>query len=84
MYIQGVFTLTVKAITGELCGHACSASATNAVKRTMGESLERFAQRPLEKAYPYLVLDARYEKVRQDGVIRSQAVQIAINDEGRR
>jgi transposase-like protein len=34
----------------------------------------------------YLVLDARYEKVRQDGIIRSQAVQIAIgiNEEGRR
>ena len=47
---------------------------------------ERFAKRPLEEAYPYLVLDARYEKVRQDGIIRSQAVQIAIgiNDEGRR
>ena len=52
----------------------------------MDESLECFAKRPLEEAYPYLVIDARYEKVRQDGVIRSQAVQIAIgiNDEGRR
>jgi transposase-like protein len=49
-------------------------------------SLERFAKRPLEESYPYMVLDARYEKVRDDGVIRSQAVQIAIgiNAEGRR
>ena len=36
--------------------------------------------------YPYLILDARYEKVREDGVIRSQAVMIAIGVdwEGRR
>jgi putative transposase len=86
MYIQGVSTRKVKAITEELCGHAFSASAISAVNQTLDESLERFAQRPLEEAYPYLVLDARYEKVRQDGVIRSQAVQIAIgiNEEGRR
>jgi putative transposase len=86
MYIQGVSTRKVKAITEELCGHAFSASAISAVNKTLDESLERFAKRPLEEAYPYLVLDARYEKVRQDGVIRSQAVQIAIgiNHEGRR
>ena len=86
MYIQGVSTRKVKAITEELCGHAFSASAISAVNKTLDESLERFAKRPLEEAYPYLVLDARYEKVREDGVIRSQAVQIAIgiNEEGRR
>jgi len=50
----------------------------SAVNKTLDESLNRFAKRPLEEVYPYLVLDARYEKVRQDGVIRSQAVQIAI------
>jgi transposase-like protein len=86
MYIQGVSTRKVKAITEELCGHAFSASAISAVNKTLDESLERFAKRPLEEIYPYLVLDARYEKVRQNGVIRSQAVQIAIgiNHEGRR
>ena len=86
MYIQGVSTRKVKAITEELCGHAFSASAISAVNKTLDDSLERFAKRPLQEVYPYLVLDARYEKVRQDGVIRSQAVQIAIgiNDEGRR
>jgi putative transposase len=86
MYIQGVSTRKVKAITEELCGHAFSASAISAINKTLDEGLERFAKRPLEETYPYLVLDARYEKVRQDGVIRSQAVQIAIgiNHEGRR
>jgi transposase-like protein len=86
MYVQGVSTRKVKAITEELCGHSFSASAISAVNRTLDESLDRFAKRPLEEIYPYLVLDARYEKVREDGVIRSQAVQIAIgiNEDGRR
>lgn len=86
MYVQGVSTRKVKAITEELCGHAFSASTISAINKTLDESLERFAQRPLEEEYPYLVLDARYEKVREDGVIRSQAVQIVIgiNAEGRR
>ena len=86
MYVQGVSTRKVKAITEELCGHSFSASSISEVNKTLDLSLERFAKRPLEESYPYMVLDARYEKVRDDGVIRSQAVQIAIgiNAEGRR
>jgi len=86
MYVQGVSTRKVKAITEELCGHEFSASTISAINKTLDESLEQFAKRPLEEIYPYLILDARYEKVREDGVIRSQAVQIAIgiNEEGRR
>ena len=57
----------MKAITEELCGHAFSASAISAVNKTLDESLERFAKRPLEEAYPYLVLDTRYEKIRKTG-----------------
>jgi putative transposase len=86
MYVQGVSTRKVKAITEELCGHTFSAATISAINKTLDESLEKFAKRPLEEAYPYLILDARYEKVREDGVIRSQAVQIAIgiDEEGRR
>ena len=42
--------------------------------------------RRLEEDYPYLILDARYEKVRLEGVIRSRAVLVAIGVdwEGRR
>lgn len=86
MYVPGVSTRKVKAITEELCGHEFSASAISSINKTLDESLEKFAHRPLEEPYPYLILDTRYEKVREDGVIRSQAVQIAIgsNEEGRR
>ena len=86
MYVQGVSTRKVKAITEELCGHAFSASSISRINQTLDEELKKFATRKLEEEYPYLILDARYEKVREDGVIRSQAVMIAIgiNWDGRR
>ena len=86
MYVQGVSTRKVKAITEELCGHTFSASTVSRINTGLDELLRRFAQRRLEEAYPYVILDARYEKVRLDGVIQSQAVFIAlgINWEGRR
>jgi transposase-like protein len=86
MYVQGVSTRKVKEITEELCGHEFSSSAISRVTGQLDEELERFARRPLEEDYPYVVLDARYERIRQDGVITSQAVQVAIgiNWEGRR
>ncbi len=86
MYVQGVSTRKVKAITEELCGHAFSASAISAINKTLDESLRQFAERQLDEPYPYLILDARYERVREGGVIRPQAVLVAIgiNWEGRR
>ena len=86
MYVQGVSTRKVKAVTEELCGHAFSASSISRINQTLDEELKKFATRKLEEEYPYLILDARYEKVREDGVIRSQAVMIAIgiNWDGRR
>lgn len=86
MYVQGVSTRKVKAITEELCGHEFSASAISRINEKLDEELAKFAGRKLEEEYPYVVLDARYEKVREDGVIRSQAVMVAIgiNWDGRR
>jgi transposase-like protein len=78
MYVQGVSTRKVKAITEELCGHSFSASAISTINKKLDESLAQFASRQLGEAFPYLILDARYEKVREAGVITSQAVLIAI------
>lgn len=86
MYVQGVSTRKVKAITEALCGHAFSASTISATVKRLDAALKRFAERPLVEPYPYLILDARYERVRVDGVIQPQAVLIAIGIdwEGRR
>jgi putative transposase len=78
MYVQGVSTRKVKAITEELCGHSFSASAISAINVRLDEELAQFAGRRLDEACPYLVLDARYERVREAGVIHSQAVLLAI------
>lgn len=86
MYVQGVSTRKVKAVTEELCGHEFSASSISAINRTLDEGLRAFAERRLDDAYPYVILDARYERIREAGVIASQAVLVAIGIdwEGRR
>jgi putative transposase len=86
MYVQGVSTRKVKAITEELCGHSFSASTVSQATARMDEDLKAFFDRRLEEAYPYLILDARYERVREGGVVSSQAVLVAIGVdwEGRR
>lgn len=86
MYVQGVSTRKVKAITEELCGHEFSASTISRINKDLDRELAKFSARKLEEDYPYLILDARYEKVREEGVIRSRAVLVAIgiNWDGRR
>ena len=86
MYVQGVSTRKVKAITEELCGHTFSASAISEINKKLDEDLSQFASRRLEEDYPYLILDARYEKVRDCGCVRNRAVLVAIgiNWDGRR
>lgn len=86
MYVQGVSTRKVKAVTEELCGHAFSASTISEMNKTLDDRLTAFAGRRLEEPYAYLIVDARYEKVREAGIIRSRAVMIAIgiNWDGRR
>lgn len=86
MYVQGVSTRKVKAITEELCGHEFSASAISRISAELDKELAQFAGRKLEEEYPYLVVDARYERIRENGVIHSQAVLVAIgiNWDGRR
>src|ERR1700748_1233594 len=86
MYIQGVSTRKGKTITEELCGHDFSASPISAINKRLDEELHRFMDRSLEEEFPYLILDARYEKVRENGVIRRRAVLVAlgVDWEGRR
>ena len=72
MYVQGVSTRKVKAVTEALCGHSFSASSISAVNKSLDERLRAFAERRLDERYPYLILDARYEKVREAGIILSR------------
>ena len=78
MYVQGVSTRRVKTITEELCGHEFSASAISELNVKMDEELKRFMHRRRDEAYPYIILDARYERVRENGVGQSRAVLITL------
>lgn len=82
MYVQGVSTRKVKAVTETLCGHSFSASSVSEMNKTLDSALTAFATRRLEQPYPYLILDARYERAREGGVIASQAALIAIAVDG--
>ena len=86
MYVQGVSTRKVKAVTVALCGHEFSASSISQVNKSLDAALTEFARRRLTEPCPYLILDARYERIREGGVIASQAVLIAVavDGEGRR
>jgi putative transposase len=86
MYIQGVSTRKIKAISEELCGHGFSASSISAITKKLDDELKAFCERRLAEPFPYLIVDARYERVREAGVIASQAVLIAVavDWEGRR
>jgi transposase-like protein len=59
----------VKAVTEALCCHSFSASSIGAINKSLDASLKAFSERRLSDAYPYLILDARYERVREGGVI---------------
>jgi transposase-like protein len=87
MYLQGVSTRKVTAITEELCGTSFSKSQVSALAGRLDADLAAWRSRPLTAAaYPYLTIDARYEHVRVDGRVVSQGVLVAsgVRADGRR
>ena len=77
MYVEGVSTRKVKDITEELCGTSFSKSLISSLAGRLDAELQAWRSRPLEaEAYPYLFVDARYEKVRVGHRIVSQGVLI--------
>jgi transposase-like protein len=76
MYVQGVSTRKVAAITERLCGTQISASQVSRAAQTLDEELQTWRTRPLGEIV-YLYLDARYEKVRQAGSVLPAAILMA-------
>jgi len=85
MYVQGVSTRKVKAITERLCGFEISSEQVSRATAQLDEILQEWRERPLGEI-SYLYVDARYEKVREAGQIRDAAVLVAsgITPEGER
>ena len=78
MYIEGVSTRKVTAITEALCGLEVSKSQVSALTQKLDAEVAEWRMRPLSDEYPYLIFDARYEKVRRGGSVVSQGVLVAI------
>jgi putative transposase len=85
MYVQGVSTRKVTQVLEQLCGLNISSTQVSRCAALLDEELQQWRERPLGEI-PYLVLDARYEKVRQAGAVVSCAVltAIGIDTQGRR
>ena len=85
MYVQGVSTRKVAAITEQLCGTAVTSSAVSRAAARLDGVLSAWRERSLGE-FTYVILDARYEKVRQDGQVRDAAVLLAagVSPEGNR
>lgn len=85
MYVQGVSTRKVAAITEKLCGTQINASQVSRAAQLLDEELETWRNRPLGEIV-YLYLDARYEKVRQAGNVRDAAILMAsgVKSDGKR
>lgn len=87
MYIQGVSTRKVRAVTEVLCGTSFSKSQVSALSGQLDAELNAWRRRPLSaRSYPYLFVDANYKDVRIGGRIVSQGVLIvsAVRDDGKR
>jgi putative transposase len=85
MYVQGVSTRKVKAVTEQLCGVAMSSTQVSHAAALLDADLEKWRNRCLGE-YLYLFVDAYYEQVREDGQVRDLAVlsAVGINRDGKR
>ncbi len=86
MVINGVSTRKVELITEELCGKKFSKSTISALCKNLDPMVEAFRTRPLQSHYPFLMVDAIYVKVRENGCIQSRGllIAIAVNEDGYR
>jgi transposase-like protein len=85
MYVKGISTRRVTRVLEKMCGLDVSSTQVSRASEILDEELNRWRNRPLGE-YPYLILDAHYEKVRKDGSVRSCATftAIGVNTDGRR
>ncbi len=77
-YVQGVSTRKVAQICEELFGEGLSHETVSRYAAELDKELAPWRARPLEEAFAYVILDARYEKARADHRIVDVAVQVAI------
>ena len=85
MYVKGISTRRVTSVLEKMCGLEISSTQVSRAAKILDEELNNWRNRKLGE-YRYLILDAHYEKVRQNGSVQSCAVftAIGINTDGKR
>ena len=79
MYFQGISTRKVQDVLETMCGTDISAATVSRIAGELDEKLTVFRSSRLDDIeYPYMQIDARYEKVRVDGHITTQAALVAV------
>ncbi len=78
MVINGVSTRKIEQVTEELCGRSFSKSMVSDLCRKLDPMVEAFRTRPLKGSYPFVLADAIYLKVREDGRVRSKGLLMAV------
>lgn len=76
-YVSGVSTRKVEALVQALGIASLSKSEVSRLCASLDEQVSAFRDRRLDAVYPYLWLDARYEKVREDHRVVSMATVVA-------
>jgi len=82
MYLNGISTRKVSKVVEELCGYNISKSQVSTLAKDLDETLTLWRGRQLGKEYPYLVVDARYERIRSNNRVISKAFMIVIGING--
>jgi putative transposase len=74
-YLQGVSTRKVRHLVETLCGETVSASTVSRATKQLDAALAEWRTRRVDvQAYPQLILDAHYERIRREGQVLSTAV----------
>ncbi|MBK8058997.1 MAG: IS256 family transposase [Gemmatimonadetes bacterium] len=74
-YLQGVSTRKVRHLVETLCGETVSASTVSRATKQLDAALAEWRTRRVDvQAYPQLIIDAHYERIRREGQVLSTAV----------
>ncbi len=86
MVINGVSTRKVSTITEELCGKQFSKSTISDLCKNLDPIVNEFRNRKLTSKYPFVIADALYTKVRENGRVRSKGLlsAIGVREDGKR
>jgi putative transposase len=81
MYLSGISVRKIAGVTEALSRVKVGKDAVSRIARRLEEEQRAWRERPLEKGYPYLYLDATYLKVRWGASVTTMALLVCVGVE---